>query len=74
MTRPPDLIVLGRIASLAGGEGFCWLEGLAVLEGRIVAAGRLQDIVGLRGGGTRTIELAPGQVVLPAVTDAHLHL
>ena len=74
VTRPPDLIVLGRIASLAGEEGFGWLEGLAVLDGRIVAAGRRHDIVGLAGAGTRTMELAPGQVALPSVTDAHLHL
>ncbi len=74
MRRPPDLIVLGRIASLAGEEGFGWLEGLAVLEGRIVAAGPRHDIVALVGAGTRTMELAPGQVALPSVTDAHLHL
>lgn len=74
MRRPPDLIVLGRIASLAGDEGFGWLEGLAVLEGRIVAAGRRHDIVALAGTGTLTMELAAGQVALPSVTDAHLHL
>ncbi len=74
MTRPPDLIVLGRIASLAGEEGFGWQEGLAVLDGRIIAAGRRHDIAELAGAGTRTMELAPGQVALPSVTDAHLHL
>ena len=63
--RPPDLIVLGRIASLAGEAGFGWLEGLAVLDGRIVAAGRRHDIAALAGAGTRTMELAPGQVALP---------
>jgi hypothetical protein len=74
VTRPPDLIVLGRIASLAGEDGFGWLEGLAVLDGRIVAAGRRHDIAALAGATTRTMELAPAQVALPSVTDAHLHL
>ena len=74
MTRAPELIVLGRIASLAGEVGFGWIEGLAILDGVIVARGRRDQLAPLAGAGTRIIELGPGQVALPAVTDAHLHL
>jgi predicted amidohydrolase YtcJ len=74
VTRRPDLIVLGRIASLAGEEGFGWQEGIAILDGRIIAIGSRLDIVALAGAGTRMMALAPGQVALPSVTDAHLHL
>jgi predicted amidohydrolase YtcJ len=74
MTRAPDLIVLGRIASLAGDAGFGWIGGLAVLDGVIVANGDRHEVARLAGAGTRIIELAAGQVALPSVTDAHLHL
>jgi predicted amidohydrolase YtcJ len=74
MSTAPDLVVLGRIATLSGEVGFGWTEGLAILDGRIVAAGARQEIEDLAGAGTRIIELAPGQAALPAITDAHLHL
>jgi len=74
LTTTPDLIVLGRIASLSGEAGFGWVEGLAVRDGRIVASGARHEIAPLAGGRTRTIELAPDQIALPSVTDAHLHL
>jgi predicted amidohydrolase YtcJ len=74
VTRSPDLIVLGPVASLAGGAGFGWREGLAVAEGRIVAVGARADIAPLRGPRTRVVELGSGQMALPGLTDAHLHL
>ena len=74
MTRAPDFILLGPVASLAGRAGFGWREGLAVADGRIVAVGARHDIVALRGRGTRVTELGPGQMALPGLTDAHLHL
>jgi predicted amidohydrolase YtcJ len=39
-----------------------------------VAAGRRSDIQALAGARTRRIELDPGEVALPGLTDSHLHL
>ena len=40
----------------------------------MVAAGRLADIEAAAGVGSRRIDLGPGEVALPAFTDAHIHL
>ncbi len=74
MTACPDLVVLGRIATLAGEEGPGWVEGLAVRDGRVVAAGSRADVEALAGRGTRRLALAPGEAAIPGLTDAHLHL
>jgi predicted amidohydrolase YtcJ len=59
---------------LTGARGFGWVEALAIRDGRVVATGRATDLEGLAGQGTRRWHLAPGQVVTPSITDAHLHL
>ncbi len=69
-----DLIVEGRIASLAGASGFGWVEALAIADGRVVAAGSRAQVEPLRGVRTGRLVLAPGEVALPGLTDAHLHL
>ncbi|HXX60432.1 MAG TPA: amidohydrolase [Candidatus Sulfotelmatobacter sp.] len=69
-----DLIVTGRIATLAGARGFGWVQAIAVGEGRIVAAGRRTTVGSLQGPATRRLDLGPHEVLLPAITDAHLHL
>ncbi|HTS14986.1 MAG TPA: amidohydrolase family protein, partial [Candidatus Sulfotelmatobacter sp.] len=69
-----SLLVRGRIATLAGDHGFGWVEAIAVGEGRIVAAGRWADVEAVAGAGTRHLRLDAGQVAVPALTDAHLHL
>ncbi|HXR27421.1 MAG TPA: hypothetical protein VN771_06125, partial [Candidatus Baltobacteraceae bacterium] len=74
MARPADLLVRGRIATLAGEAGFGWVQAIAVGEGRIVAAGSRADVASLSGPATRHLELGANHVVLPAITDAHLHL
>jgi predicted amidohydrolase YtcJ len=68
------LIVSGRIATLAGERGFGWVEAIAIDRGRIVAAGTAGEIEATRGPSTRSITLAPDEVAIPALTDAHLHL
>jgi hypothetical protein len=40
----------------------------------VVAAGRLADVEALAGPRTRWLRLAPGDVAVPGLTDAHLHL
>ena len=69
-----DLVVTGRIASLAGDRGPGWVEALAIAGGRVVAAGRRADLERLTGAGTRCLDLGPEEVALPGLTDAHLHL
>ena len=74
MTRRADLVVVGRIATLAGVDGPGWAEAIAVRGGRVVAAGRADDVAGLAGPGTRRLDLRPDEVAIPGLTDAHLHL
>jgi predicted amidohydrolase YtcJ len=73
MTRA-ELLVVGRIATLAGDEGLGIVEALAVSEGRVVAVGPLAEVESLAGPSTRRLELAPNEVALPGLTDSHLHL
>ena len=35
-----DLLIGGRVATLAGDSGFGWQDGLAIANGRVLAAGR----------------------------------
>jgi len=69
-----DVLVVGRIATLAGEAGLGWVEGLAIAAGRVVAAGARSDVEELAGARTRRIQLAPDEAALPGLTDAHLHL
>jgi len=69
-----ELLVTGRIATLAGSGGPGWVEAIAVAGGRVVAAGALADIDGLAGPTTRRLTLGPREAAIPGLTDAHLHL
>ena len=71
---PVDLLVLGRIATLAGDRGLAPVGGIAVARGRVVAVGTGAEVERLAGPGTRRIHLAPDETGLPGLTDAHLHL
>jgi predicted amidohydrolase YtcJ len=68
-----DLLILGRIATLAGDEGLGVVEGLAISGGRVLAAGRRADVESLSGPSTRRLDLAPDEVAIPGLTDSHLH-
>jgi predicted amidohydrolase YtcJ len=74
MAERAEVILVGRIASLAGDEGFGWVEAIAVAGGRVIAAGSAADVAALGTAGTRRIELSPEDVAIPGLTDAHLHL
>ena len=74
MTPAAELIVEGRIATLAGDAGFGWVEAIAIAGGRVVAAGSVADVDATAGRGTRRLRLAPSEVAVPGLTDAHLHL
>jgi predicted amidohydrolase YtcJ len=70
----PGLIVEGRIATLAGADGYGWAEALAIGGGRILAAGSAADIRSLKTGRTAHWRLTDDVAVMPGITDAHLHL
>lgn len=69
-----DLLILGRIATLEGRRGLGWVDAVAIHEGRIVAAGTRAEMEELAGPGTLRWQLGAGQVVVPGLTDSHLHL
>lgn len=49
-----------------------WAEAVAARDGRILAVGRDAEVRTLAGPGTRMID-AGGRLVLPGLTDAHVH-
>ena len=50
------------------------VEAIAIEGGRVRAAGRRVDVEGIAGPGTRRLVLGPDEVVIPGLTDGHLHL
>ncbi len=69
-----DLVILGRVATLAGDSGFGWEQGIALANGRVVGVGSRSDLDGLVGLRTQIWPLPDDQLVAPGITDAHLHL
>ncbi|MDL2335183.1 MAG: amidohydrolase [Chloroflexota bacterium] len=69
-----DLVITGRVATLAGDHGFGWRAGIAIADGRVLAVGRESELAGLLGPATQRWRLADDQLVVPGITDAHLHL
>jgi predicted amidohydrolase YtcJ len=74
VTETPELIVTGRIATLADDRGPGWADAIAIAGGRVVAVGSGADMEGMAGSRTRRLRLAPDEVAVPGLTDAHLHL
>lgn len=71
---PLDMLVTGRIATLAGDEGFGWVEAIGIRDGRIAFAGTEVFLETRADPFTERIQLEPDQVAIPGLTDAHLHL
>ncbi len=71
---PLDVLVTGRVATLAGRAGFGWVEAVGIRDGRIAFAGSEVDLETRADPFTRRIALAPDEVAIPGLTDAHLHL
>lgn len=69
-----DVIIEGRVATLAGDSGFGWQSGLAIAGGRVLAVGPPAELADLAGPRTRRWTLTDDQLVMPGITDAHLHL
>lgn len=72
--RRADLIITGRIATLAGEEGWGWQSGVAIAGDRVVGVGGGSELESLAGAQTRRIRLRDDDIALPGITDAHLHL
>src|SRR4051794_29669906 len=72
--RPADLVGTGRVATLATDPGWGWQPALAVTKGRIGAVGSESDLDALAGSRTKRMRVPDDHIVLPGLTDAHLHL
>src|SRR6185369_12016159 len=71
---PLDSLVTGRIATFAGDAGFGWVEAIGIRDGKVAFAGSAVDLETRADPHTRRVELDPGEIAIPALTDAHLHL
>jgi predicted amidohydrolase YtcJ len=74
VTAIAELIVEGRIATLAGDAGFGWVEAVGIAAGRVLAAGSASEVGAAADADTRRLVLEPSEVAIPGLTDAHLHL
>ena len=70
---PLDTLVTGRIATFAGEAGFGWVEAIGIRDGKVAFAGSAVDLETRADPYTRRVELDPGEIAIPALTDAHLH-
>ncbi|HEY6383665.1 MAG TPA: amidohydrolase family protein, partial [Pseudolabrys sp.] len=71
-TRAADLVVVGTVVTMAAGKPNA--RGLAVTGGKIAFVGDAASArKRLRPGG-RLIALEPGEVVIPGLVDAHIHM
>jgi predicted amidohydrolase YtcJ len=69
-----DRVIYGRVATLGGDSGFGWDQGIALADGRVVGVGSEADLEPLVGSQTERWRLPADQLVVPGITDAHLHL
>jgi predicted amidohydrolase YtcJ len=67
----PDLIISnGKIITVDA--NFSITEALAIKDNRIVAVGKTEDILGLKGAKTEILDLQ-GKTVIPGLQDSHIH-
>jgi predicted amidohydrolase YtcJ len=71
---PLDTLVSGRIATFAGDSGFGWVEALGIRDGKVAFAGSAIELETRADPHTRRIELEPGEIGMPGIIDAHIHL
>jgi hypothetical protein len=70
---PLDMLVTGRTATFAGDRGFGWVEAIGIRGGRVAFAGNAVELETRADPHTVRIELEPGEIAIPGLTDAHLH-
>src|SRR5690349_24846231 len=71
---PLDTLVSGRIATFAGDSGFGWVGAIGIRDGKVAFAGSAIELETRADPHTRRIELEPGEIAIPGLTDAHLHV
>ncbi|HEX9549914.1 MAG TPA: amidohydrolase [Candidatus Limnocylindrales bacterium] len=72
---PLDALVTGgRVATFGGDHGFGWVEAVGVRDGRVAFAGSAIELETRADPHTIRIELEPGEIAIPGLIDAHLHL
>jgi len=71
---PLDALVSGRIATFAGDAGFGFVEAIGIKDGRVAFAGSAVDLESRADPHTQRFELEPGEIGIPGLIDAHLHL
>ena len=71
---PLDVLVSGRIATLAGAAGFGFVEAIGIKDHRVAFAGSAVDLESRADPHTERFELEPGEIAIPGLIDAHLHL
>ncbi|HUQ43496.1 MAG TPA: amidohydrolase [Candidatus Limnocylindria bacterium] len=71
---PLETLISGRIATFAGAAGFGWVEAIGIRDGKVAFAGTAIELETRADPHTRRIELEPGEIAIPGLTDAHLHV
>ena len=71
---PLDALVTGRIATFAGESGFGWVEAIGIRDRKVAFAGSAVELETRADPHTLRVELAPGEIAIPGLTDAHLHV
>jgi predicted amidohydrolase YtcJ len=71
---PLDALVSGRIATFAGESGFGWVEAIGIRDGKVAFSGSAVDLETRADPHTLRVELEPGEIAIPGLTDAHLHV
>lgn len=71
---PLGTLVSGRIATFAGDAGYGWVEAVGIRDGRVAFAGSAVDLESRADPHTRRVELEPGEIAMPGIIDAHIHL
>ena len=57
MSQHAEILITGRVATLAGHQGFGWEEGIALAGGRVLAVGGESDLEPLIGSRGRVAEV-----------------
>lgn len=71
---PLDALVTGRIATFVGAAGFGFVEAIGIKDRRVAFAGSAIDLETRADPHTERFELEPGEIAIPGLIDAHLHL
>jgi len=71
---PLDALVSGRIATFAGDSGFGFVEAVGIKDGVVAFAGSAVDLESRADPFTARFDLEPGEIAIPGLIDAHLHL